>query len=135
MLFIFSCTLAAVSNFYFFYMITIMVFLYCIPYLAGLFVKDRDWKSGMQASIRLGSCYIVSLMLAAPVFLPMAMAVHSSSRVGGAKRLCLFYELMYYVKLPIAFINASADHYAHLGYGIVAALAVGTLFFFDEMER
>lgn len=134
MLFIFSCTLAAVSNFYFFYMITIIVFLYCIPYLAGLFVKDRDWKSGMQASIRLGSCYIVSLMLAAPAFLPMAMAVQSSSRVGGAKRLSLFYERMYYVKLPIAFINASADHYAHLGYGIVAALAVGTLLFLTKWK-
>lgn len=129
MLFILSCALAAVSNFYFFYMITIMVFLYSIPYLAGLFVMKRDWKSGLQASVRLGSCYVVSLMLAAPIFFPMAMAVQSSSRAGGAKHLSLFYELIYYVKLPIAFINSSADHYAHLGYGIVAILAVGTLFF------
>lgn len=127
--FIFSCTLSAVSNFYFFYMITIMVFLYCVPYLAGLLMKDRDWKKGLRALVRLGFCYIMSLMLAAPVFLPMAMAVQSSSRVGGARQLPCFYELIYYVKLPIAFMNASADHYAHLGYGIVAVLAVVMLFF------
>lgn len=129
MLFIFSCTLSAVSNFYFFYMITIMVFLYCIPYFASLLLKDRDWKKGLQTMVRLGFCYIVALMLAAPVFLPMAMAVQSSSRAGGAAQLPCFYELIYYVKLPIAFVNASADHYAHLGYGIVAVLAVAMLFF------
>lgn len=129
MLFIFSCTLAAVSNFYFFYMITIMVFLYSIPYLAKLFGEGRGWKAGLRAAVCLGSYYVVSLMLAAPIFLPMAMAVQSSSRAGGTKQLSLFYELIYYVKLPIAFMNASADHYAHLGYGIVAVLAVGMLFF------
>lgn len=129
LLFIFSCTLAAVSNFYFFYMISIMAVLYSIPYLAGVGVKGRDWKSGLKDAVRLGCCYAVSLMLAAPVFLPMVIAVQSSSRVGSAGQLSLFYELIYYVKLPIAFMNASADYYAHLGYGIVGVLAVGTLFF------
>ena len=128
MLFIFSCTVAAVSNFYFFYMISIMVFLYSVPYFADLLVK-KNWKSGLEMLLRLASCYAAALMLAAPIFLPMAMAVQSSSRMGGTKQIPFFYEPIYYLKLPIAFVNAGADHYAHLGYGIIAVLAVGTLFF------
>lgn len=126
--FILSSALAAVSNFYFFYMISIFVFLYCIPYFARLFIKDRNWRQGLRKAGDIVLGYVVSLMLAAPVFLPMAVAVQSSSRMGGAKSIPLFYELAYYVKLPVAFLNASADHYAHLGYGAIAVLAVGLLF-------
>lgn len=125
--FVLPATLAAVSNFYFFYMITFMVFLYCIPYIGQSFFKDRDWRQGLRRARDLVLSYAVALMLAAPVLLPMAAAVGSSGRLGGAKPIPLFYELSYYAKLPIAFMNASADHYAHLGYGVTALLAVGLL--------
>lgn len=128
MSFILFCVLAAVSNFYFFYMITIMLFLYSVPYIARIFVKEGKWRQGIWKFGELLSCYLVSLMFAAPIFLPMAMAVLNSGRVGGSKPISLFYELIYYVKLPIAFVNFSADHYAHLGYGAVAVLAVWMLF-------
>lgn len=126
--FILSCVLAAASNFYFFYMLTIMAFLYSVPYFARIFLKEVKWRQGLWKFGELLSCYLVSLMLAAPIFLPMATAVLSSGRVGGSKPIPLLYEPVYYVKLPIAFMNASADHYAHLGYGAVAVLAVWMLF-------
>ena len=73
--------------------------------------------------------YFTAVMIASPVFLPAVMAVLGSSRVGATFNIPLFYELIYYIKLPIAFMNASADYYSALGYGAVGALAVGMLFF------
>ena len=57
------------------------------------------------------------------------IAVLGSSRVGGRGSVPILYELIYYIKLPISFFNASADYYSHLGYGAVAFLAVVLLFF------
>lgn len=48
-----------------------------------------------------------AVMIASPVFLPSVTAVLGSSRVGGTFSIPRLYELIYYIKLPIAFMNAS----------------------------
>lgn len=129
LLFILACTLSAVSNFYFFYMMTILMAIYCI-----FRYVQYHWKEmkGILLLKEIGSFalyYLVAIMIAAPVFIPTVLAVLGSSRVGGRDSVPGLYELIYYIKLPISFFNASADHYSHLGYGAVAFLAVWVLLF------
>lgn len=129
LLFIFSCVLAAVSNFYFFYMMTILMVIYGIIRYIQYHFKEMKCLLLLGELGRFMGYYVIAIMIAAPVFLPSAFAVFGSSRVGGRSYIPFLYEWIYYIKLPIAFMNASADHYSALGYGAVGALAVILLFF------
>lgn len=128
LLFILSCALSAASNFYFFYMITILMVIYCIIRYLQYHLKEIKLGMLLKEIGGFAIYYLIAIMIAAPVFIPTAVAMMESSRVGKGN-VPILYELLYYIKLPIAFFNASADHYAHLGYGAVAFLAVMLLFF------
>ena len=78
---------------------------------------------------------IVAIMMVAPVFIPSALAVLGSGRAGTSSNISGIYELIYYIKLPIAFMNASADYYAALGYGAVGVLTVLLLFFKMKLKE
>ncbi len=126
-LFILSCALAAISQFYFFYMMTILMSIYgIIRYIQYNF--DRFAIMDLIKEIaKFALYYIIALMIAAPIFGPSIAAILNSERIGETA-VPPVYELIYYIKLPIAFMNASADYYVHLGYGAVGALAVVLLF-------
>lgn len=128
LLFILTCALSAVSNFYFFYMLTILTVIYCIFRYLQYHWKEIECGLLLKEVGRFVLYYFIAIMIAAPVFIPTAAAVMGSSRVGTGANVSFLYDLIYYIKLPIAFFNASADHYAHLGYGAVAFLAVALLF-------
>lgn len=128
LLFISICAISAVSSFYFFYMMTVLMVIYGI-------IRYVQYHSGklqciplLQELGRFALYYLIGIMIAAPVFLPSAAAVLGSSRVGTGG-IAKLYEPVYYVKFPIAFMNASADHYSAMGYGAVGVLAVLLLFF------
>lgn len=129
MLFIITSAAGAACNFYFFYMMTILMGIY------GLirYIQLHGKKVRILHLIKEAGCffvyYCIAVMLAAPVFMPTALTVLRSSRIGNTETVPKLYELIYYIKLPVAFMNASADHYASLGYGAVALLAVVMLFF------
>lgn len=128
LLFIGICAISAASSFYFFYMMTVLMVIY-----GG--IRYVQYHSGkLKCSLvfqelgRFALYYAIGVMIAAPIFLPSAAAVLGSSRVGTGG-VAKIYELIYYAKLPIAFMNASADHYSAMGYGAVGVLAVLLLFF------
>ena len=126
--FILSCIVAAYSSFYFFYMLSILMFIYAV--IRYLMLFRTSW-SGKHLLIMIGKfvCWYLGAVLAAlPVLLPSAIEVLSGERVGDGAQVPVFYEPAYYAKLPIAFVNASADHYAALGYTSVGLLAVAMLF-------
>lgn len=127
--FILSCALAAVSNFYFFYMMTILMVIYGVIRYLQYHLKELKMMLLLQEVGRFILYYVVAIMIAAPVFLPTILAVFGSNRAGGRSNVPVIYELIYYIKLPIAFLNACADYYAYLGYGAIAVMAVALLFF------
>lgn len=129
LLFILMCALSAASNFYFFYMITFLTVIYCVFRYLQYHRKEIRLAPVLKEIGWFALYYFIAILIAAPVFIPTAAVVLGSSRVGTGANVSLLYELIYYIKLPIAFFNASADHYAHLGYGAVAFLAVALLFF------
>lgn len=127
-LFIVSCAVAAASSFYTFYMITVLIVIYGMFRYVQYHLKNIRILSLLLEIGRFALYYIIAIMIAAPIFLPAASAVLESSRLGNAVHVSATYELIYYIKLPIAFMNASADHYSALGYGAVGAASVILLF-------
>lgn len=128
--FVLAVFLAAVSNFYFFYMLTLVVGVYV---LLALWQKYRaaapGWGKALGRDLGQGILgYLLGLGMAAFLFLPSAVAVLSGNRVGGGASVPLVYEPIYYAKLIIAFVNASADYYSALGYTTIGVLAVFLLF-------
>lgn len=128
--FVLAVFLAAVSNFYFFYMLTLVMAVYAV---LALRQKYRAAAPGRGKALvrdlwQGAACYLLGLGMAAFLFLPSAAAVLSGDRVGGGASVPLVYEPIYYAKLIIAFVNASADYYSALGYTTIGVLAVLLLF-------
>lgn len=119
-----SCALAAASNFYFFYMLSVFMVIYAIIRYVGMYGKTKPISFLLKKT---GTCilfYLLALVLAAPLLLPSAHAVINGDRLNGDVYVPLIYELGYYIKLCIAFVNASADYYSALGYTSVGLSAV-----------
>lgn len=124
-----SCALAAASNFYFFYMLSVFMVIYAVIRYARMYRKTKPISFLLKKT---GTCilfYLLALVLAAPLLLPSAHAVINGDRLNGDVYVPLLYEPGYYVKLGIAFVNASADYYSALGYTSVGLLAVIFLYF------
>lgn len=126
--FILSCILAAYANFYFFYMISVLMVLYAVMRSVALFRLRDNWKHLLGMLARFVCYYLAAVAAALPVLYPSADIVLSGKRIGQAAEVPVLYEPIYYLKLVIAFVNASADHYAALGYTSVGLLAVILLF-------
>ena len=126
--FILSCIAAAYASFYFFYMLSVLMVVYAAVRYFMLFGTGLRRKHLLCMAGRFVILYLGAALAALPVLLPSALEVLSGKRVGGGVQVPVFYEPVYYAKLPIAFVNASADHYAALGYTAVGLLAVALLF-------
>ena len=124
-----SCALAAATNFYFFYMLSVFMVIYAIIRYVGMYGKTKPISFLLKT---IGTCilfYLLALGIAAPLLIPSAHAVINGDRLNGDVYVPLLYEPGYYVKLGIAFVNASADYYSALGYTSVGLLAVIFLYF------
>jgi len=129
-----SCLAAAYANFYFFYMISALMVIYAVVRYLSLFGAGRGWKHLLCLLAKFAGYYLAAVLAALPVLLPSVKVVLSGQRTGSGVEVPLFYEPVYYLKLPIAFVNASADHYAALGYTSVGMLAVVLLFWKTEKK-
>ena len=96
-------------------MLTILAVIYAIICYVQYNGKEIKFRALLKELGRLAAYYIVAIMMAAHVFIPSALAVLGSGRAGTSSNISGIYELIYYIKLPIAFMNASADYYAALG--------------------
>lgn len=128
--FVLAVFLAAVSNFYFFYMLTLVMVGYAVLACWQKYhAVPTGWSKAFARNLWQGTvCYLLGLGMAAFLFLPSAVAVLGGNRVGGGASVPLVYEPIYYAKLIVAFVNASADYYSALGYTTIGVLAVGLLF-------
>lgn len=133
--FMLSCIAAAYASFYFFYMMSLLMFLYAVIRYLMLFRAGWSWKHLFCMMGKFICWYLGAVFAALPVLLPSAFGVLSGQRVGDGAQVPIFYEPVYYLKLLVAFVNASADHYAALGYTSVGLLAVAMLFGMTERGK
>ncbi|WP_082238337.1 YfhO family protein [Salinicoccus sp. YB14-2] len=99
LLFSIMVAVSAIVNFYFFYKLTILVFIYGVVRY-GMLYRFKDWK---QLGYSFGRCslhYFVGLLLGAVLFLPMVDGFLNSSRNTDGTAINLFlYQVNYYISL------------------------------------
>lgn len=96
-LFICATAVAAMSNFYFFYMISIFMVLYAAFRYFGIFRK-RSVKDVFQWFLKFAVFYLVALMIAALIFLPVVMTLFGTERFQAQNYVPLLYDRIYYEK-------------------------------------
>ena len=99
LLFVLAVALSALSNFYFFYKLTLLIFFYASVRYLYLF-HQKTWVHFWQVFFQSVRAYIIGIMLAGALFVPMVASFLGSTRGGGETYLNPFvYPLDYYPTL------------------------------------
>ena len=111
--------LAGISNFYFFYMLTIIVLLYTIVRYAKLYGSFFPVKRLLKHIARMLAYSLLGAGVAAVLLLPSMMSILSASRVNVDNYVPLLYALHHYVRAIPAFINGGYGNYTYMGFTVV----------------
>lgn len=130
----FTLALAGISNFYFFYMLCIIILLYTISRYVEIYgVKDKKhlikmvWRFVYSTGIAVG--------MAAVLLLPSILNVLNASRVSVKTYVPLFYTIQQYLKILPAFINGGFVSYSYYGYCGIGLLCVVILVMSFKKEK
>lgn len=126
-LFIWATVVAAMSNFYFFYMISIFMVLYAAFRYFGIFRK-RSVKDVFQWFLKFAGFYLVALMIAALIFLPVVMTLFGTERFQAQNYVPLLYDRIYYEKYLGCLIGENMIQWGVAGYSAVAMAGVFVIF-------
>ena len=126
-LFIWATAVSAMSNFYFFYMICIFMFLYAAFRYFGIF-SERSVKDVFIWLMKFIGYYAVALMIAATIFLPVIMTLFGTDRFQAENYVPLLYDRIYYEKYLGDLIGENMIQWGVAGYSAVAMAGVFVLF-------
>lgn len=129
-LFILITALAGITNFYYFFMLTIWVFIYGVYRYFMLFKKDGLKLSQIGGWIlKCTGYYMVGVSMAAVLLVPIIMQLLSSERFANQDYVPLLYSFDYYWKLLVRFISTeSMEAWTHLGFAPVCLTGIIILF-------
>ena len=128
-LFILSVCLSAFSSFYFFYVISLFTVLYIFVRLFFQYDKKNFAKGFFNALGRFGGSYILGVLMAGVVFIPVVFSFLTSSRGSVEYGLNLFFDKEYYMNFIAAFTgNANLCAKGYMGYTALALAGVVMMF-------
>lgn len=118
--------LAAISNFYFFYVLVCITVVYVIVRLFTLYKSDlrRAWKP----LLRIAVASVTGVLLSAVIVLPVIRTYLGSSRMSIQNGVRLFYSLAHYSQIPGMFISNAQSSTLRMGYSITVIPALFLLF-------
>ena len=125
-LFIFSVLVAAISNFYFFYMQVLLTVGYVVIRLIYLYKKDIKTILKIICTIALNS--ILAVLVAAIILMPVLNAFLSDSRFKTSTPFHLFYPIKYYLQMISNYVSEGDSYWLCMGFAIPTLLAVILLF-------
>lgn len=127
-LYIVMIFVAAISNFYFFYMLVLLTILYAVFRFFSL-VKENIWKNlGIYVAKFCGFA-LIGVAMAAVLFLPVVMAFLSDSRASTNYVPELLYTRSQYEAFLGSFVSdAEGTTWSYIGVGPVVLLGIGGLF-------
>ena len=132
-LFVASLFFACVSNYYFFYMLSIFVFIYAL--VRYFFAFDKTGiKSFFEVFLKTFSFYLLGVAMAAVILLPNIYGFLTASRTTEIINVPLLYDLNYYANLffsPVA--PSSFGSYGVLGFS--APLLIASVFLFTLKDK
>jgi uncharacterized membrane protein YfhO/putative flippase GtrA len=118
--------LAAVSNFYFFYVI---VFLTVVYVAIRLLVKyKKDFASMGKALLSIAGCSVLGTMMSFVILLPVIAAALGDARMDSGNSWHLIYPITYYLKLPRVFFGEMRIYWLCMGYSAPVLVALLLLF-------
>ena len=125
--FIWSVSLAGLSNFYFFYMLGIFMVLYAIFRYFDLFA-DRSIKN-IGKWLGIFAVYsVIAVLIAAVILLPVILPVFGTDRFKAENYVPLFYDRIYYEKYLGCLIGETLIQWGVAGYTAVSLAGVFVLF-------
>lgn len=131
--FIVSIFVTSIMNYYFFYMITILLAIYTLVRYIINNNATLDKKELAQKIIVEMLCYIVGIMLAAVILLPTIYSFLNSSRVGYNQTPA--YETSYYNNLLTGLITVNANISNHSFIGISSIILILLPVFFNRRKQ
>lgn len=137
-LFTIMVLISLVSNFYFFYMLTIMAFIYAVIRLIDIY--DGKWKENIVNILIRGVLqYLIGVFLASFALIPTLYAFLNNARgTSSAYSDGLVYNLQYYVKFLYGFISPAYDinsSFTLLGYAPICLILLLFLFLYRENRK
>lgn len=134
-LFIFMIFLSALGSFYFFYMMSILVFIYTMVE----FFTDQHTAVVREFFQKLGIfilCYLAGFLLAAFVFVPIAVGFMGNARLSSdSKESLLLRPLKYYLEFIPRWISQGSEYGEATGYIPLALICVIALFFAGKKTK
>lgn len=126
-LFMAMIALSAASNFYFFYMLTILMFIYAVIRY-GHYYDYRDIKRIFKNIGAFLLYYLIGILIASVLFLPMVYGFLTSSRSLGSPPISmLVYPPFYYVMLLVNSVTPGTTYWTVGGTLVIVALGLGFL--------
>lgn len=126
--FAFFVFIACASNFYFFYMLSIIVFIYAIVRFFFKFPK-QEYKDIWKYILLALAGYFLGICMAAVIFFPNVLGFLSCGRSEEDNPLTLIYRTNYYIKMILGFIAPSTfGSYSTFGYAAPALPLIIILF-------
>lgn len=120
LLFVLSIFISCVSNFYFFYMLSILTFIYALVRFFFV-IEERSLRVFFAYFALALFSYLVGVFLASPVFLPQIAGFLDSARSSESVSRPLTYNLIYYVKTLLSAVSpVMTGSYTFLGFSAVA---------------
>lgn len=119
-LFIVMIFISAMSSFYFFYVISIFTVLYIFVRLFFQY-KNQFIKNLFTSFLKFGSCYLLGVLMASIIFVPIVLTFLQSSRGSVEYAFDLFFASSYYN----SFINAFAGTDMLQGLTLMGYTALG----------
>lgn len=129
-LFVFTTAIAAVSNFYFCYMLVV----FCVIYVAIRYkseVGTYRLKEILSYLLKFAGYGLLALMLAGAIFLPSAMTVLGTGRMTAENYIPVLFNLSYYEKLLVSFMSGIKMSYSARP-GVVVTGLVSVFFLFAK---
>lgn len=116
--------ISGISNFYFFYMLSILIVVYAIVRFFFIYQEHRI-KNFFLCLRDFAGYYITGALMACAIFLPNALALMSSERFSVDRAFQLFYNSQYYKALPFNMLsNKMIGNWTLLGCAVIVIPAV-----------
>lgn len=120
---------SAASNFYFFYKLTILVFIYAIFRYVDLYRLEKPFKEFWSYFFRALYSYLVGVCMSAVVLFPVIWGFLQSSREsGGSPNRMTLYPLQYYIALLSNGFISESYLWTVLGFAGIVMLVIPLMF-------
>lgn len=128
-LFIVITFVSAISNFYFFYMLCIIMFIYAVIRFFHYY-HENYIHNIIKKLIQFIAYFLIGLGLSAIVLVPVILMFFNTARSQDRSFIPLLYSMSYYIELFFGFISSGRGSYWTLtGFSSISFFCLITLFF------